>query len=121
MSSLFDAAGPDTWFPNDLARGPWDPDALHGGPTAGLLARAVEPLLAPLQPTRLTVELLRPVPVAPLHVTARSTRDGRRIRIAEARLEHDGTAVATAVGLGIRTKHVTVTEQPTDRPPGLEE
>jgi Acyl-CoA thioesterase C-terminal domain/Acyl-CoA thioesterase N-terminal domain len=120
VSSLFDAAGLDMWLPNDLARGPWDPDALHGGPTAALLARAVEPLLAPLQPTRLTVELLRRVPVAPLHVTARLTRDGRKIRIAEARIEHDGTAVATAVALGIRSKHLTVVEQPTERPAGPE-
>jgi Acyl-CoA thioesterase C-terminal domain/Acyl-CoA thioesterase N-terminal domain len=120
VSSLFDAAGLDMWLPNDLARGPWDPDALHGGPTAALLARAVEPLLAPLQPTRLTVELLRRVPVAPLHVTARLTRDGRKIRIAEARMEHDGTAVGTAGALGIRTKRLTVVEQPTERPAGPE-
>ena len=75
MSSLFvhaDAAAGDvdpspdavsTWLPTDLARGPWDPGALHGGPVAALLARAAEPLLEPLQPVRLTVELLRPVPM----------------------------------------------------------
>ena len=91
------------------------------GPTAALLARAVEPLLAPLQPTRLTVELLRPVPVAPLHVTARLTRDGRKIRIAEARIEHDDVVVASAVALGIRTKHLIVPEQPTTLPRGPEE
>jgi hypothetical protein len=121
VSSLFDAAGADTWLPHDLARGPWDPNALHGGPTAALLARAVEPLLAPLQPTRLTVELLRPVPVAPLHVTARLTRDGRKIRIAEARIEHDDVVVASAVALGIRTKPLIVPEQPTTLPRGPEE
>ena len=26
----------------ELARGPWDPDALHGGPVAALAARALE-------------------------------------------------------------------------------
>jgi len=121
VSSLFHEVGSDTWFPDDLARGPWDPNALHGGPTAALLARAVEPVLAPLQPTRLTVELLRPVPVAPLHVVARLTRDGRKIRIADARVEHDDRVVATAVALGIRTKRLTVPEQPTERPAGPEE
>ena len=121
MSELFVADGPDTWLPTDLARGPWDPDALHGGPSAALLARAVERLLSPLRPTRLTVELLRPVPVAPLRVSARLTRDGRKIRIAEARIEHDGVAVATAVALGIRTKPMKVPEQPAaDPPPGPE-
>ena len=52
VSALFVADGPDTWLPTDLARGPWDPNALHGGPSAALLARAVEPLLAPLRPTQ---------------------------------------------------------------------
>ena len=113
MSSLFDAAGADTWLPNDLARGPWDPNALHGGPTAALLARAAEPLLAPLQPTRLTVELLE--------IARMDAGEGRKIRIAEARIDHDGIVVATAVALGIRAKDLTVPEQPTDRPPGPEE
>jgi len=78
-------------------------------------------LLAPLQPARLTIELLRPVPVAPLQVTARLTRDGRKIRIAEARIDHDGVAVAAAVALAIRTTRLTVAEQATERPPGPEE
>ena len=31
------------WFtPTDHARGPWDPDACHGGPPTGLLVRALE-------------------------------------------------------------------------------
>ena len=31
------------WFvANDVARGPWDPDACHGGPPTGLLVRALE-------------------------------------------------------------------------------
>jgi hypothetical protein len=121
VSSLFVQAGRDTWMPTELARGPWDPSALHGGPTAALLAMAVEPLLWPLQPARLTVDLLRPVPVAPLHVAARLTREGRNIRIAEAHIDHDGTVVATAAVLAIRTKQLTVPEQPIDRPAGPEE
>jgi hypothetical protein len=118
MTALFTEAGPDTWLPTDVARGPWDPNALHGGPAAALLARALEPLLDPLQPSRLTVELLRPVPAAPLRVTARLTRDGRKIRLAEATIEHDGRAVASAVGLAIRTKPMRVAEQAADLPPG---
>jgi hypothetical protein len=121
VSALFVPAGTDTWLPTDLARGPWDPNALHGGPSAALLARALEPLLAPLQPTRLTVELLRPVPVAPLHVIARLTRDGRKVRLAEARIEHEDTLVASAIALAIRTKRLTVPEQATHRPPGPHE
>jgi hypothetical protein len=121
VTALFIPTGADLWLPTDLARGPWDPNALHGGPSAAMLARAVEPLLAPLQPTRLTVELLRPVPVAPLRVTAQLRRDGRKIRLAEARIEHDGATVATAVALAIRTQPMVVPEQPIGRPDGPEE
>jgi len=32
----------DTFVPTDLARSPWGPNLLHGGPPAGLLARAIE-------------------------------------------------------------------------------
>lgn len=118
MSSLFVPDRHDRWLPTDLARGPWDPDALHGGPTAALIARAAEPLLAPLQPVRLTVELLRPAPVAALTVDARLTREGRKIRIAEVRVEHDGVTVASAVALAIRTKEVIIPEQVSGRPAG---
>jgi len=121
VSSLFVAHGSDEWLPTDLARGPWDPDALHGGPTAALLARAVEPLLVPLQPVRLTVELLRPVPIAPLRVDGWLTRDGRKVRLAGAKIEHEGVVVASTVALGIRTKDVPIPEQAADRPPGPDE
>ncbi|MCZ7576472.1 MAG: hypothetical protein M5U18_05260 [Dehalococcoidia bacterium] len=32
----------DTFVPTELARSPWGPQLLHGGPPAGLLARAIE-------------------------------------------------------------------------------
>ena len=118
MNALFTEAGPDTWLPTDLARGPWNPEALHGGPVAALLARAVEPLLAPLQPARLTIELLRPVPVAPLQVSATVTRDGRSVRVVQASVVHDGVTVASATALGIRTKPLEVPTQPSDGPLG---
>ena len=53
--------------PTELARGPWDPDAQHGGAAAAILGRAIErfePELG-LAVTRITFELLRPVPLAP--------------------------------------------------------
>ena len=110
--ALFEPTGDGRWVPTDPSRGPWSPDALHGGPSAALLARAVEPLLAPLQPVRLTIELLRPVPVAPLAVEAELLRPGRKVRMAGARLIHDGTVVASATALAIRLDTVEVPDQP---------
>lgn len=109
--ALFVPVGDDRWLPTDAARGPWSPDALHGGPVAALLAGALERVLdgarPGLLPSRLTVELLRPVPVAALAVVARTTRPGRKVQLGDADLLDDtGTLLATARLLRIRTDDV---------------
>ena len=80
--------------------GPWSPDAQHGGPPAGLLARAVErlPAAADRVVGRFTMELLGPVPVGPLVCSAHLERPGRTVAMAAAVL-HDpvtGRDVASA-------------------------
>ena len=50
---------------------------------------------------RMTVELVRPVPVAPLVVTARVVRPGKRVQLLEAELFAADSQVARAVGLRI--------------------
>ncbi len=90
--------------PTELARGPWSPDALHGGPVAALVARAVE-RHAPgqdLQLARLTMELLRPVPFAPLTVRTDTVRDGRRVQVVDATVEAAGRPIVLARALRIR-------------------
>jgi acyl-coenzyme A thioesterase PaaI-like protein len=69
--------------------GPWSPDSQHGGPPAALLARAVEGL-SPARIGRFTMELLGPVPVGPVAVTASLLRPGRSVQLAGAEL-HDVT------------------------------
>ncbi|HET9730237.1 MAG TPA: thioesterase family protein, partial [Acidimicrobiia bacterium] len=95
--------------PTELARGPWDPNACHGGAPAALLAHVCEqhdPSPAAFL-ARLTVELLRPVPLAPLRVSVRSLRPGRKVHWLEAALhdEHD-TEVAHATALRVRSDDV---------------
>jgi len=94
-AALFTPDG-ERWVPTDYARGPWDPDALHGGPVAALVAREVERLLpdGPMQVVRLTLELLRPVPVAPLQVVASIVRPGRRVQLIDVAVSADGVDVA---------------------------
>jgi hypothetical protein len=91
--------------PTELARGPWSPDAQHGGGPAALLARAVE--RADPGPAdfvaRLTVELLRPVPLAPLDVAVRTMRPGKKVQWLEASLIADDVEVARANALRLRT------------------
>src|SRR5437867_2191262 len=94
----------ERFLPTELCRGPWSPDAQHGGPPAALLARAVERFGGgdEMQVARLTVELLRPVPLAPLTLTARLARPGRKVQLVEAALRAGDVEVARAVALRIR-------------------
>jgi hypothetical protein len=95
----------DRYVPTTLARGPWNREALHGGPVAALAARAIEGH-EPAGPTllsRLTVELLRPVPLAPLAVSVETLRPGRKVQLVGVSIRAEETEVARAVGLRSRT------------------
>jgi len=79
--SIFRAEG-DRFLPGELARGPWDPGALHGGAPAALMTMAFErhePAVGS-SIARLSFELLRPIPFAPLSVSVRTLRAGRRVQ-----------------------------------------
>ena len=99
MRAVFEADG-DRMVPTELARGPWSPDAQHGGPPAALLARALEqadPGDAHFV-SRLTIELLRPVPLVPLEVRTRTLRPGRKVQWVEGSLLAGDVEVARADG-----------------------
>ena len=53
--ALFAPLEAERFLPEPYARGPWSPDALHGGPVAALLGGAAEVLLEDLFPARTTV------------------------------------------------------------------
>src|SRR5438105_2907796 len=86
---LFERDG-ELFVPTAHTRGPWDPRAQHGGPPAALLGRALEalPAEAGMRTVRCAVDILRPVPLQPLRVTARVDREGRRVQHTVAAL-HD--------------------------------
>ncbi|MBK6438643.1 MAG: thioesterase family protein [Candidatus Microthrix sp.] len=118
--------------PTGFSRGPWSPHALHGGPTAALVAHAAEQVLADSGadarlPVRLTLDLERPVPLAPLTVHAEIVRPGRKVQVAEVIVvDDDGRRLVRASVLAIRRREVTlpddlirpVDRQPTDRQQG---
>lgn len=94
------AAGPASFYApsgarfrsTELTRGPWDAGSQHAGPPAALLARAIERLdgigegSADRLVGRITFEILRPVPIAELALTAEVVRPGRRVDMVEAEL-----------------------------------
>src|SRR3989442_2583305 len=93
--------------PTEHARGPWDPNLQHGSAPAALLARAVEREIGDLdgQVVRLSVELMRPVPLAALTVKARTVRAGNKLRLVEAVLSVRDLRVAQTTTLLRRTQH----------------
>ena len=111
--SLFRRLDEGLVVPTELARGPWDPRSLHGGPVAALIADAIETLPGEGVDwfvTRLTVELERPVPVEPLHIEAEITRPGRKVSVMEAtiRLASTNAVLARARALRIREADISL-------------
>lgn len=94
MPDAFYEPDGDRYAATVLTRGPWDPGAQHAGPPSALLAREIEllPEAGRFQVGRITFEILRPVPIAPLRVSSRILRPGRRVQLVEAELS-DGEQV----------------------------
>jgi hypothetical protein len=101
VSEAFYTRRGDAFVPSELTRGPWDPGAQHAGPPAALLGRALEREGYVIG--RITVEILRPVPLAPLRVGAEVLRPGRSVELVAASLSgEDGTALARATAWRLR-------------------
>jgi Thioesterase-like superfamily len=121
--ALFLPDGPGL-VPTDRARGPWSPDALHGGPVAALVARSAErhgdSPHDGLQLARITLELLRPVPLAPLTVTASVVKPGRKVQLLDISVVAGGVEVVKARALRLRIdpdQPAVGLSTPEDRPP----
>lgn len=114
--ALFQPLDDGRFLPTEFSRGPWSPDALHGGPTTILMAREAERVLAETGrahvPVRITVDLERPVPLAPLTVETEIVRPGRKIQIANVVIrDEDGQRLAAGSVLAIRREQLDL---PTD-------
>jgi hypothetical protein len=104
MADTIFLADGDSFTPTDHARGPWDPQAQHGGAPAALIAAAFERMEpgGELPFARLSFEFLRPVPMAPLRLQTGISRPGRRVQALQAQLStDDGTPVCRASALRI--------------------
>jgi hypothetical protein len=86
------------------AAGPWDPRMQHGSAPAGLAVWAAEaiPTAAPMRIARVTIDLMRPVPLAPLTLETEVLRAGRKIQLCAVRLRAGGTIVVAASVLKVR-------------------
>ncbi len=88
MAEAFFEQDGDLLVPSELTRGPWDPGAQHAGPPSALVARAIERFepRPGMRVGRITLEILRPVPLEPLSLGVELARPGRSVELLEATL-----------------------------------
>jgi len=113
----------DRAMPSELTRGPWDPSAQHAGPPSALLARAIE-LCEPregMRVGRVTVEILAPVPIAPLALSASVVRPGRSVEMLEASLAGPDGDAMRARAWRLATADITADWEQDEPPPGPED
>lgn len=103
-AAFFLAESPDRFAATELTRGPWSREHQHAGPPSALLARAIERAsrLDGGQTGRITMDILRPIPIATLDVHARVLRPGRRVEQLEAELCHEGELLVRATAWRLR-------------------
>ena len=91
----------ELFVPTPRARGPWNPNSLHGRALAGLFAGLLELNYGDeaFQFTRLTIDMFRLPNLSPLEVKTELIREGNRIRVADAVALSQGVEVGRARGV----------------------
>ena len=100
------------------AAGPWDSSMQHGSAPAALVTWAAEsiPTREPMRVARVTIDLMRPVPLAPLTIQTEILRQGRKIQLCAIRLSAEGVVVVGATILKIKTQVLELPPELADRP-----
>ena len=113
MNAIYRIDGDRVVTSSDAA-GPWDPGMQHGSAPAALVVWAAEaiPTREPMGIARVTVDLMRPVPVAPLTLATEVLREGRKIQLCAVRLYAEGVLTVSATVLKIKSQALTL-------PPGV--
>lgn len=107
-TALFRREG-DAFVPSLLTTGPWQADAMHGGPPSALVGRAVERATEGGFVARLNVELVRPVPLVPLVATAVRREISRRVT-------HVDVTVSTSQGTVVSARALVLAVAPMPAP-----
>lgn len=114
--AFYVATGEDLFEATEHTTGPWAPGMQHAGPPAALLARAVEARGRPgMRVARLTFDIARPVPIAPLRITTSVVREARSTMVVQAEI----APYMRCTALLMRTAPRIVPETDAERPPDL--
>lgn len=106
--ALFVADG-DAFVATGFSQSGWDPGDANGGAVLALVGHCLEdvPTLVPMSLSRLTVDLVRPVPLGrPLRVERSVPREGKKIQVVELRVTCGGTEHVRATALRLRHRDV---------------
>ena len=115
MTNAFYIPDGELFQATPLTRGPWDDRFQHGGPPSALMAGALERWGADHEEwllPRVSIELLRPVPITRLSLSASPIRLGRSVQRLEATLSAGNQVVARAMALRVRRTPLASPEDP---------
>lgn len=117
LEPLFRRDG-DLLIPGPFTRGPWYADALHGSAMLAAMAHAAEahPSDVPRQVVRLTVDMVRAAPMAPLHTEVTTVRSGKSIDVLDLALMAEGEIHVHGRALRLRTADLAVAAEPEEGP-----
>ena len=98
--------------------GPWDATMQHGSAPAALVAWVAEamPASVPMTIVRLTLDLMRPVPVAPLTFETEVLREGRKIQLCAVKVLASNVVVVRATVLKVRADALPLPAHIADAP-----
>ncbi|MBK7865416.1 MAG: thioesterase family protein [Archangiaceae bacterium] len=125
LPECFFARDGDAFVSTELTRGPWSNEHQHGGPPSALLARAAETFGDDARAffvARLTIDYLRPIPIAALKVSVEPQKLGKTAQRVSLRLTCDGEELARATALRIRraeSRGLSTRPPPLASPDGL--
>jgi hypothetical protein len=103
--AFYEPLGGGRFRSTERTEGPWSRELQHAGPPCALLARAIEAC----EPhpdaiiSRITVEILGPVPIAELEVRAQVDRPGRSVQLLTAELSSGGQVAMRASAWRVAT------------------
>jgi hypothetical protein len=120
VNAAYEALGDDVFRASELTGGPWSPEHQHAGPPSALICRAVEQAAAPHGLThvgRLTVNLLRPLPIGDGRIELRADQIGRGAGHFSGRLTAGGKDIALFTALAQREQDLPVPENTPGHPP----
>lgn len=108
-TAFYEPLGDDRYRSTERTAGPWSPLLQHAGPPSALIARALEGCEPRdgLLLSRLTIEIVGPVPVDELTVTARVERPGRSVELLGAELSAGGRVAMRAQAWRVAAAPVT--------------